>query len=493
MEKALKKLVAFACIHLNLAEEDALYVYQMLLGHYKGLPPYEGDIDEGSLRALDRPDEIRKELAEHLLKMGYVGKRLDEEISFLFGAVTPLPSKVNERFHVLRQTDPFKATEYLYNLAVYSDYVKKSAIEANVHFDYMASWGKQIEVSINLSKPEKKNSDIAKLLGAPKVSEYPPCALCYQNLGYYGDDKHADRSNLRFVEIDIEGEKWYLQFSPYGYFKRHCILFARDHTPMEISPRVFKALLGFVDLFPHYFIGSNADLPIVGGSILNHEHFQGGEHLLPLTKANMRKRLVEKGSLTVDVVDFPVSTLLVRSPNKAELLLAAEKILSCWRVYDDEENGIFSQTEGKKHNTTSLICRKEEGVYFLYMMLRNNRCDETYPDGIFHAHPDKFHIKSEGIGLIEAGGLFILPARLKRQMAQVAECVEQKYTLEEAKKHFDDIEPFWVSVEKIRETGESIEDYLGDVCQNILKDVAVFKEDGVGQAGIARFVEACEL
>ena len=493
MEKALKKLVAFACIHLNLAEEDALYVYQMLLGHYKGLPPYEGDIDEGELRALDRPDEIRKELAEHLLEMGYSGKRLDEEISFLFGAVTPLPSKVNERFHLLREADPFKATEYLYSLAVYSDYVKKSAIEANVHFDYMASWGKQIEVSINLSKPEKKNSDIAKLLSAPKVSEYPPCALCYQNLGYYGDDKHADRSNLRFVEIDIEGEKWYLQFSPYGYFKRHCILFARDHTPMEISPRVFKALLGFVDLFPHYFIGSNADLPIVGGSILNHEHFQGGEHLLPLTKANMRKRLVEKGSLTVDVVDFPVSTLLLRSPNKGELLLAAEKILSCWRVYDDEENGIYSQTEGKKHNTTSLICRKEEGVYFLYMMLRNNRCDETYPDGIFHAHPDKFHIKSEGIGLIEAGGLFILPARLKRQMAQVAECVEQKYTLEEAKKHFDDIEPFWVSVEKIRETGESLEDYLGDVCQNILKDVAVFKEDGVGQAGIARFVEACEL
>ncbi len=493
MEKTLKELVAFASLHLGLAKEDELYVYQMLLGHYKGLPPYEGDIDLEELAALDRPDRIRKDLAAHLSKMGYEGKRIDEEISFLFGMVTPLPSKVEEKFEALRKEDPEKATEYLFSLAVYSDYVKKSAIESNVHFDYLASWGKEIEVSINLSKPEKKNSDIAKLLSTPKVREYPACALCYENLGYYGDDKHADRSNLRFVKVEIEGNDWYLQFSPYGYFKRHCILFAKEHTPMQISVDVFKALLGFVDLFPHYFLGSNADLPIVGGSILNHEHFQGGEHLLPITKTGMKKRYVEKGSLTVDLVDFPVSTLLVRSPEKDEVLSAAEKILLTWRGYDDKENNILSDTEGKRHNTITLISRKVEGVYYLYMMLRNNRCDATYPDGIFHAHPDKFHIKSEGIGLIEAGGLFILPARLKRQGAQVQECVEKGYTLEEAKKRFDDIEPFWGMVEEMRTSGESLEDYLGNVCQNILKDVAVFKENGVGEAGFDRFVEACDL
>ena len=493
MEKTLKELVAFASIHLGLAKEDELYVYQMLLGHYKGLPPYEGEVDLEALRALDRPDKIRLALAEHLQKMGYEGKRLDEEISFLFGMVTPLPSKVAETFESLRKEDPEKATEYLFSLAVYSDYVKKSAVEANIHFDYMASWGREIEVSINLSKPEKKNSDIAKLLSAPKVREYPACALCYENLGYYGDDKHADRSNLRFVEVDIEGKPWYLQFSPYGYFKRHCILFAREHTPMKINGEIFRALLGFVDLFPHYFIGSNSDLPIVGGSILNHEHFQGGEHLLPITKAAMRKRYVEQGSLTVDLVDFPVSTLLVRSPKKEELLQAAEKILATWRCYNDPENEILAESDGKIHNTITLICRKVEGVYYMYMLLRNNRCDKRYPDGIFHAHPDKFHIKSEGIGLIEAGGLFILPARLKRQGAEVLECVKSGWTLEEAKKRYEDIVPFWGMVEEMRATGESLEDYLGNVCQNILKDVAVFKENGVGQAGFDRFVEACEL
>ena len=330
-------------------------------------------------------------------------------------------------------------------------------------------------------------------MSAPKVREYPPCALCYENLGYYGDDKHADRSNLRFVELEIEGEKWYLQFSPYGYFKRHCILFAKDHSPMEISPRIFKALLGFVDLFPHYFIGSNADLPIVGGSILNHEHFQGGEHLLPLTKAGMKKRVAEKGGLTVDIVDFPVSTLLVRSPDKKELLEAAEKILSSWRGYDDTENNILSHTGEARHNTITLICRKVEGTYYMYMMLRNNRCDEHYPEGIFHAHPDKFHIKSEGIGLIEAGGLFILPARLKRQGKEVQDCVENGWSLEEAKSHYEDIEPFWGMVEQMRSHHQSVEEYLGDVCQNILKDVAVFKEDSVGEAGFDRFVEVCKL
>ncbi len=493
MEKTLKELVALATIHLGLAKEDELYVYQMLLGHYKGLHPYEGEIDVEALRALDRPDEIRKKLAKHLLDMGYVGKRVDEEISFLFGMVTPLPSKVREVFCDLYKEDPEKATEYLFSLAVYSDYVKKSAIENNIVFSRKASWGKEIEVSINLSKPEKKNSDIAKLLSAPKVSEYPACALCYQNLGYYGDDKHADRSNLRFIPLEIEGERWYLQFSPYGYFKRHCIVFSAKHTPMQINVDVFKTLLGFVDQFPHYFLGSNADLPIVGGSILNHEHFQGGEHLLPLTKADMKKRYLQRGSLTVDRVAFPVSTLLVRSTKKEEVLEAAEKILVTWREYDDEENSILAHTEGKNHNTTSLVCRKEKGVYFLYMMLRNNRCDENYPDGIFHVHPDKSHIKSEGIGLIEASGLFILPARLKRQGAQVEECIAKGYTLEEAKKHFDDIEPFWGMVERMRKTGESLEDYLGDVCENILKDVAVFKDDEKGEAGFDRFVEACRL
>ena len=493
MEKTLKELVAFASIHLGLAQADELYVYQMLLGHYKGLPPYEGEIDREALRGLDRPDAIRAKLVEHLKKMGYEGKRIDEEISFLFGMVTPLPSKVEETFRKLHGEDPEKATEYLYSLAVSSDYVKKTAIEANVHFDYLASWGKEIEVSINLSKPEKKNSDIAKLLSAPKVREYPACALCYENLGYYGDDKHADRSNLRFVEVDIEGKRWYLQFSPYGYFKRHCILLAREHTPMKIDVDVFKALLGFVDLFPHYFIGSNADLPIVGGSILNHEHFQGGEHLLPITKAAMKKRYIEKGTLTVDLVDFPVSTLLVRSPKKEELLGAASKILSTWRDYDDEENAILSHSEDKPHNTITLICRKVEGVYYLYMLLRNNRCDERYPDGIFHAHPEKHHIKSEGIGLIEAGGLFILPARLKRQGAEVEECIANGYTLEQAKEHFDGIVPFWGMVEEMRQKGQSLEDYLGNVCQNILKDVAVFKDNNVGEAGFDRFVEACRL
>ena len=493
IEKSIKELVFYAKTHLFLERLDEIYATNMLLGYFHIDAPYEGEIDEEAIKAMETPDPIVEVLEKDLQEKGVAAGEAERQVIFVLGALSPRPSAVQDAFNGLEDVSPKEATEYLYDVSVKNYYVRKTQIDKNIHFDAHFQSGSDLEVSINLSKPEKKNSDIAKLL-VQKSTTYPRCLLCEENVGFYGTDRHPARGNLRFIEMELEGRTWFLQFSPYGYFDRHCILFQKEHEKMEVSPRIFATLLAFVDRFPHYFMGSNADLPIVGGSILNHEHFQGGAHLLPVMRASVKEIIpISNKKVEVGVLDFYDTVLRVCSKDKEELLSVATKILDTWRGYDDAKQGIFHETDGVAHNTITGIARKVDDTYMLFMILRNNRCDETYPDGIFHVHPERQHIKSEGIGLIEAAGLFILPARLKRQGAEVEDVIKSNLTQEEALQKYPDFAPFWEMSQKMKKENQSLEDYLAEVCQNILMDVAVFKHDENGRAGLAAFMEACAL
>ena len=493
VSKIIKELVFYAKTHLFLEELDSIYAGNMLLGYFHVDAPYEGEIDEESIARLDTPDTLVEALQNELNAQGISVGEAERMAIFALGLLTPHPSLVQGAFEEFEHTSPKEATEFLYNLSVANFYVRKKMIDKNIHFDAHFREGSDLEISINLSKPEKKNSDIAKLLVNKSVS-YPACLLCRENLGYYGRDGHPARSNIRFVELELEGRTWYLQFSPYGYFDRHCILFEKEHEQMEVSPRIFATLLSFVERFPHYFMGSNADLPIVGGSILNHEHFQGGAHLLPVMKAPLKEIVpCSDKRVEVGVLDFYDTALRLASEDKDALLAVASKILTAWRQYDDPENNILHATGDTLHNTITGIARKEGGRFLLYMILRNNRCSEDLPDGIFHVNPCRQHIKSEGIGLIEASGLFILPARLKRQGEEVVDVVANNLSDEKALEKYPDIGPFLGMAKKMKQENQSLQDYLAEVCQNILIDVAVFKPDAKGRAGLATFLEACKL
>jgi UDPglucose--hexose-1-phosphate uridylyltransferase len=314
--------------------------------------------------------------------------------------------------------------------------------------------------------------------------------LCEENVGFAGSPSHPARENIRFVPITLDGGAWFLQYSPYVYYDRHCICFYKEHVPMAINEHILRCLFDFVDLFPHFFIGSNSDLPIVGGSILNHEHFQGGAHLLPLLKAKERKLLYTspKGTKIV-IVDFYDTALRLSGSSREDIVALGNAILLAWRSYDDPAHEIIAKEGEAQHSTVTPLLRKEGKEYQLTFVLRNNRTSAQYPDGIFHVHPEYQAIKKEGIGLIEAAGLFILPARLKRQCAEVTEVVQKKLAKKDYLALYPDLEPFDLMIETLQQTGESAESYLNAVGQKILDNVAVYKNNPADQAALAAFVK----
>lgn len=492
--KPIAELVAYATLKMGVKEEDRVYLTNLLLKLFKFEEPYEGEIDYKKLEALKVPDTLLEPLKERLLEIGYNEVEAEGELTYALGLLTPIPSKVEEVFNEKYKSSPKEATDYLYNLSVANNYVAKTQIDKNIlwHADFDS--GASLDISINLSKPEKNNKDIAALL-TKKSSSYPKCRLCYENIGYEGKGNFPPRENIRFIPLQLDEEKWYLQYSPYGYFEEHCILFYEHHVPMEISRRILSKLFAFEEIFPHYFIGSNSDLPIVGGSILDHEHFQGGLTELPLLKAKPKEEIALSHYPTTKlyILDFYNTALLVKGKDKEEMLDLAEKILLKWRTYEDFENSIVGQDEKGNHSTITPILRVKDGYYELYLILRNNRCDETYPDGIFHAHPEYAHIKHEGIGLIEAAGLFILPARLKRQGALITDIVKNKTPKEVYLKDNPDLEGFDDMVEQMSSRGISAETYMSEVCRNILLNVAVFKDDEKGRHGLHKFLKECDL
>lgn len=498
-----EELLAYARAHLALDPLDEPWLRNRILAmlHLDGAT--SAAVDTAYVETLDVPDvlteKVRAYAAENALcEEGYEAIFATE----VMGTLTPAPSAINALFAKKRDAEGLEAAvAWFYSLCIHNDYIQKTAISRNMEWEYRDGEN-TLEITINLSKPEKSNKEIAKLLTAPKQAEkYPACALCQENEGYEGTLTHPARGNLRTISLSMGSEDWFMQYSPYAYYREHCIAISRAHTPMKVDATTPDKLLDFVDFFPHYFIGSNAALPIVGGSILNHEHYQGGGTLLPMQKAPVEKEYaVSDGRVTLGRLNWYNSALRLESEDRDALSAVAVRIIEAWRDFDAPEVGILSHSGDVPHNTLSPIARRVGDRYVLDMILRNNRTDETYPDGIYHAHPEYHNIKKEGIGLIEAMGRFILPGRLKLQLAGVADILSGKVPYDAAALA-DEGHPLHVHADMIgaltsrlgtalspAAAEEAVRDHVNRVCAAILDNTAVFKRDAEGLAAFDRFV-----
>ena len=363
----------------------------------------------------------------------------------IMGMLVPRPSEVIKKFQTLYQISPKEATDYFYKLSRDTNYIRRYRIKKDQKWTADTEFG-TLDITINLSKPEKDPKAIAAAKLA-KQSGYPKCLLCKENEGYAGRVNHPARQNHRIIPVTINHSDWFFQYSPYVYYNEHCIVFNAEHTPMKIEKATFGKLLDFVEQFPHYFVGSNADLPIVGGSILSHDHFQGGHYEFAMAKAPVEKELVFKGfeDVKAGIVKWPMSVIRISAPQKERLIELADKILLAWRGYTDEDAFIFAETEGEPHNTITPIARKRGNDYELDLVLRNNITTEEHPLGVYHPHAKLHHIKKENIGLIEVMGLAVLPARLKDEMAALEQAILDGAEIREDEvlaKHADWVEEF---------------------------------------------------
>lgn len=341
----------------------------------------------------------------------------------LMGALVPMPSQIQQLFFSLYKQDPQKATDWFYKFSQDTNYIRRDRIAKDVKWIAPTEYG-DLDITINLSKPEKDPKAIAAAKLLPQ-SAYPKCLLCKENEGYAGRINHPARQNHRIIPVTINNSQWFMQYSPYVYYNEHCIVFNSQHTPMKIEPATFRKLLDFVKQFPHYFVGSNADLPIVGGSILAHDHFQGGHYTFAMERAPIETKLTFKGfeQIEAGIVKWPMSVIRLRSADDNQLVDLASKILAAWRGYTDEDAFIFSETDGEPHNTITPIARMRDGKFELDLVLRNNITTKEHPLGVYHPHAELHHIKKENIGLIEVMGLAVLPARLKTELAAVADAL----------------------------------------------------------------------
>ncbi len=476
--EALVSLVKFARRHLLLDERDEGYALSRLLAAVGGgFSPCEGKICD------DPQDLIDGILAGTEGDLTVLGERLMD-------AVMLRPSEFERIFWGKYAQSPIAATNWANAYAIHSNYVKAAAIAKNLRWH--ADCG--LEITVNLSKPEKNNADLKKQLAAPSLS-YPKCTICRENEGF--ERAGFSRANLRTISLTLAGEPWFWQYSPYAYFNEHGIAVRCEHTPMVLDGRTAERLFDFVDLFPHYFIGNNAPLPRVGGSILMHDHFQGGAETLPMQKAPVRipLRSERHPAVRAGVLDW-YDTALRLEGTRGEVSALAYEIATAWETFSFPAAEILPATD-EQHSTASFIARKRGEGYILDVILRNNRCSSVHPDGIFHAHRDKHHIKRESIGLIEAMGLFILPARLKRQLGCVCDVLEGKSEGLPA-----DMGAFESMTERLlaahgrcspEEARLAVKADVEATCREILEDCAVFKRDSVGDAALEAFLNASNL
>ena len=411
----------------------------------------------------------------------------------LMGALTPMPREVIAIFNQLYEKSPEAATDWYYRFSGDTDYIRRYRIARDMRWKYASDYG-EIDITINLSKPEKDPKAIAAARLAPQ-SSYPKCQLCAENEGYAGRMNHPARQNHRIIPITIAGSDWKLQYSPYVYYNEHCIVFNSQHIPMKIDKSAFQKLLDFVRVFPHYFVGSNADLPIVGGSILSHEHFQGGHYTFAMETAPVEEQLTFKGfeDVKAGIVKWPMSVIRLCGSDPARIADLADKILLAWRGYTDESVSVIAFSDGQPHNTITPIARRRGEDYELDLVLRCNITTEEHPMGVFHPHADKHHIKKENIGLIEVMGLAVLPSRLKKELADLAEAAASGKDIsadEALSKHAD-----WLAElkEKYTFTAENALDILlqetGKVFSAVLEDAGVYKNTCEGRAAFLRFVD----
>ncbi|MDD6050530.1 MAG: UDP-glucose--hexose-1-phosphate uridylyltransferase [Clostridiales bacterium] len=426
--------------------------------------------------------------------MGYARDLFSTRI---MGLLTPSPKAVREAFlQDVAAGRAEQATDRFYHMCRDCDYIKVDAIAQNVRY-FADSPAGELEITINLSKPEKDPKEIAKLKNAPSVG-YPKCMLCVENPGYRGRSNFPARQNHRVVPIKLAGQDWFVQYSPYAYYDEHCIVFNSQHIPMKISRGTFERLFDFVRQLPHYVLGSNADLPIVGGSILNHDHFQGGRYSFPMDKAPIKVKLnTPVDGVRASILDWPMSAIQLRGKDESALINEAERILNAWSSYSDPSCDILAQTDGTPHNTITPILRKVGDEYRLSLVLRNNRTSDEHPLGIFHPHAPLHHIKKENIGLIEVMGLFILPGRLKTELAALEDFLTGERALvrpdesDMSAKHFDWVQEIVAShglCKDHADTAALLRSEVAKVCAQVLADAGVFKQDENGLNGFLRFM-----
>ena len=410
----------------------------------------------------------------------------------IMGRLTPRPGQVIAKFNALRAEDPKKATDWYYKLSQDTNYIRRDRIAKDMQWKTDTEYG-EIDITINLSKPEKDPKAIAAARNMPAAA-YPRCQLCSENEGYAGRVNHPARQNHRIVPITINGSPWFLQYSPYVYYNEHCICLNSEHTPMKIDRACFGKLLDFVGQFPHYFVGSNADLPIVGGSILAHDHFQGGHYTFAMAKAPIETPFTFPGfeDVTAGIVKWPMSVVRISSEDPQRLIDLADKILLKWRGYTDEAAMIFAETEGTPHSTITPIARMRDGKYELDLVLRNNLTTEEHPLGLYHPHAELHHIKKENIGLIEVMGLAVLPARLKAELTAVADCLATGADLrasELTEKHADWAEGFRGNYTITADNAmDIVKKETGLVFAKVLEHAGVYKRDEEGKAAFLRFL-----
>lgn len=494
----LEELLSFAEQHHLIAAVDRSYYCNLLLDAM-GLDAPDGE----HVVAGDTPATatlLLKRLCDLAIEKGLIEDMQYARDLFsarLMGLLTPSPKEVRSSFHAaMAAGKPEDATQTFYDMCRACDYIKVDSIAQNIRYFADSPCG-ELEITINLSKPEKDPREIAKLKNAPSVG-YPKCMLCVENPGYAGRSNFPARQNHRIVPLKLAGQDWYMQYSPYAYYPEHCIVFNSKHIPMKIDRGTFERLFSFVEQLPHYCLGSNADLPIVGGSILNHDHFQGGRYGFPMDKAGVKVKLAAPvAGIDACILDWPMSAIQLTSTEEQPLINEAERILNAWRAYSDPACDIYAETNGTPHNTITPILRKVDGVYHLNLVLRNNRTSDEHPLGIFHPHAPLHHIKKENIGLIEVMGLFILPGRLKTELADLCSYVTGEKPLvrpaedDAAYKHFDWLEEIVAAhgLCATREEGEAfLRSEIAKVCAQVLADAGVYKQDEAGLKGFKRFM-----
>ena len=489
-DEALSALLDYALKRELIAPEERIWAANQLLEVLK----LDGWQDPGEPAAGQPLDRILAVLLDDAAGRGLpdtdTAARRDALDTALMGRLTPRPAQVRERFRALYRTGPRQATDWFYRFSGDTNYIRRDRIARDLKWQTDTDYG-PLEITVNLSKPEKDPRDIAAAARAVP-SAYPPCALCRENEGYAGRTDHPARQNHRVIPLTLGGETWYLQYSPYVYFNEHCICLSGVHRPMAIDRACLARLLEFVTLFPHYFIGSNADLPIVGGSILSHDHFQGGRHAFPMERAPVERQVQLRCTPDVraGIVRWPMSVLRLTGRDAEALLNAGEQVTAAWRTYDDPALGILSHSGDTPHNTVTPIARRRGADYELDLVLRNNRTTAEHPLGLFHPHAGLHHIKRENIGLIEVMGLAVLPARLQPELAAVSRGLLSGADLRAdplTTSHADWAETFRTLVTPDNAAAE-VRRQTGLVFARVLADAGVFKRDAAGQDGFLRFL-----
>ena len=504
--QAITDLVSYGIKTGLIKEEDQMYVRNHLLSELqlsdfeeeKGFFTKESKESNTKDSIGEELEDILKRLLDYACEQNIIEDSIVYRDLFdtkLMDCFTPYPREVVHTFYETYQVDKVAATDYYYKLSQDSDYIRRYRIQKDVKWVTKTEYG-DLDITINLSKPEKDPKAIAAALHA-KNTAYPACQLCKENEGYAGRVNHPARNTLRTIPLTIQKEPWYLQYSPYVYYNEHCIVFRGEHSPMVIDRTTFAKLFDFIDFLPHYFVGSNADLPIVGGSILTHEHYQGGNYTFAMAKAKKEEKFVVEGYEEVEmaIVKWPMSVLRLCGKDTDSIVALAEKIRVEWKSYSDESAMVYAVTEGIPHNTITPIARKVGDFYELDLVLRNNLTTAQHPDGVYHPHKEHHHIKKENIGLIEVMGFAILPSRLLQELEEVKECLvkqENPNELESIAKHSDWMMELREKYNVITEENVDsiIKDEVGLVFCSILEQAGVFKRTAEGKQAFLRFMDS---